>query len=155
MAWLEAVLRLLAQNPKVRPVTAREAVQGPAVRTALPEGSWGRGGDHRVWLNEKTLDYWEKVYRAEGAMREAARRGVLPEGVLRQAMRELLLLGPPTGPSSWKRGRRRPTRGSGTRSTPGPSSTSSRGLPEELRALEERDNPFPEADPRLYLFREA
>ena len=27
--------------------------------------------------------------------------------------------------------------------------------PEELRALEERDNPFPEANPRLYLSQEA
>lgn len=137
-------------------MTAREAVQGPAVRTALPEGSWGRGGDHRVWLNEKTLDYWEKVYRAEGAMREAARRGVLPEGVLRQAMRELLLLGGlrlalPHGNGAGGGLRAGAVRGARPGLLPPPQG----GLPEELRALEERDNPFPEADPRLYLFREA
>ena len=156
VAWLEAVLRLLAQSPKVRPVTAREAVQGPAVRTALPEGSWGRGGDHRVWLNEKTLDYWEKVYRAEGAMREAARRGVLPEGVLRQAMRELLLLEASDWPflidtgqaEAYARERYEEHARAFFHLLKGAS-------PEELRALEERDNPFPEANPRLYLSQEA
>ena len=51
----------------VQPMTlaqAQEAVppQGPL---QLPEGSWGEGGDHRVWLNSKTEWTWDRVYSAE------------------------------------------------------------------------------------------
>jgi len=152
VAWLEEVLRLLGRAGGVRAVTAREAVQGPAVRSALPEGSWGRGGDHRVWLNEKTLDYWQRVYRAEGAMREEVRRGNLSHRLLRQAMRELLLLEASDWPflidtgqaEAYARERYEGHAEAFFRLLKGVS-------PEELKALEERDNPFPEADPRLYL----
>ncbi len=156
VAWLEAVLRLLARSPKVRPVTAREAVQGPAVRTALPEGSWGRGGDHGVWLNEKTLDYWRTVYRAEAAMREAARQGVLPPGVLQQAMRELLLLEASDWPFLIDTGQAEAYAKERYEEHARAFFHLLKGVsPEELRALEARDNPFPGANPRLYLPEEA
>ena len=32
---------------------------------ALPEGSWGEGGDHRVWFNDQVRWIWEVEYRAE------------------------------------------------------------------------------------------
>lgn len=152
VAWLEEVLRRLTRAQGVRAVTAKEAVQGKAVRTALPEGSWGRGGDHRVWLNEGTLDYWRLVYRAEGAMREAVRRGNLPSRVLQQAMRELLLLEASDWPFlidtgqavAYAQERYRGHAEAFFRLLNGVS-------PEELRELEEWDNPFPEADPKLYL----
>ncbi|TBH15912.1 1,4-alpha-glucan branching protein [Thermus thermamylovorans] len=152
VAWLEAVLRLLARAEGVRAVTAKEAAQGKAVRAALPEGSWGRGGDHRVWLNEGTLDYWRLVYRAEGAMREAVRRGNVPHRVLQQAMRELLLLEASDWPFlidtgqavAYAEERYRGHAEAFFRLLQGVS-------PEELKALEEQDNPFPEADPKLYL----
>ncbi|GAB5603606.1 1,4-alpha-glucan branching protein [Thermus sp. FJN-A] len=152
VAWLEEVLRLLSRQKGVRAVTAREAVQGPAVRTALPEGSWGRGGDHRVWLNEKTLDYWRLVYRAEALMREAARQGSLPHKVLQQAMRELLLLEASDWPFLVDTGQ---AEAYATARYQGHAEAFFRLLrgvsPEELKALEEQDNPFSEADPRLYL----
>jgi len=152
VGWLEEVLWLLAQRRGAQAVTAKEAVQGKAVRSALPEGSWGRGGDHRVWLNEATWDYWRTVYRAEGAMREAVRHGNLPSRVLQQAMRELLLLEASDWPFLIDTAQ---AAGYAKERYQGHAEAFFhllRGVsPEELRALEERDNPFPEADPRLYL----
>ena len=150
VAWLEAVLRRLARS-KVRPVRAKEAVQGEAVRVELPEGSWGRGGAHEVWLNEKTLDYWRTVYRAEGAMLEAVRT-IRDERRLRQMMRELLLLEASDWPFLMETGQ---AEAYAKERYQGHAERFFRLLQgvslEELKALEELDNPFPEADFRLYL----
>jgi 1,4-alpha-glucan branching enzyme len=60
-------------------------------------GSWGRGGDHSVWLNDKTKWMWEIEYRAETELALQLRR--LPWAgnpavaeALSWAGRELLLL---------------------------------------------------------------
>jgi len=95
--WLEHVGRAMAKNG-VRPMTLGEAItavppQGPL---QLPEGSWGEGGDHRVWLNSNTEWTWDRVYSAEREWVEHLRQGDggHPElkRVLAQASRELLLL---------------------------------------------------------------
>ncbi len=96
-AWLEQVAREMAQQG-VQPMTLGEALQAvPAATTlALPEGSWGEGGDHRVWLNPDTEWTWDRLYSAEGEWVEHLRRGL--DGaedarrVMAQATRELLLL---------------------------------------------------------------
>jgi 1,4-alpha-glucan branching enzyme len=75
----------LARNP------AREIV-------ALPEGSWGDGGRHQVWLNDATRWTWELVHAAEARFESLAGRATratrepLLERLLAQAGRELLLL---------------------------------------------------------------
>ena len=71
-------------------------------RVSLPEGSWGDGGGHDVWLNEATRWTWPLVHAAEqrfeGLADAAAAAGgattgdPLLERLLRQAGRELLLL---------------------------------------------------------------
>jgi len=95
--WLEHVVREMALAG-VTPMTlteAREAVkpQGPL---ALPEGSWGEGGDHRVWLNRDTEWTWDRVYSAEREWVEHLRQGdggnAELKRVLNQVSRELLLL---------------------------------------------------------------
>jgi 1,4-alpha-glucan branching enzyme len=50
-----------------RLVTAESALkEAPPDKVAwLPEGSWGAGGDHRVWWNERTRWIWEALYAAE------------------------------------------------------------------------------------------
>src|SRR5207244_3603491 len=62
----------------------------------LPEGSWGEGGDHRVWLNRDTEWTWDRVYSAEAewAAHLAATRAAKGDlaRALTQATRELLLL---------------------------------------------------------------
>jgi len=69
----------------------------PDKTVSLPEGSWGRGGDHRVWTGEKTAWMWEVEYRCEAMLGKLTyqlpwrQRGELRE-VLEKAARELLLL---------------------------------------------------------------
>jgi 1,4-alpha-glucan branching enzyme len=60
---------------------------------SLPEGSWGEGGYHSVWLNADNHWTWEQLYPAEHKMRELA--AICKSGdalrVATQAGRELLL----------------------------------------------------------------
>jgi len=65
---------------------------------SLPEGSWGEGGGHRVWLNADTRWTWDHVHpseeRFERLVRDAVGRPSDPllDRLLAQAGRELLLL---------------------------------------------------------------
>ncbi len=95
--WLEAVLRNLGDDGL--PATASECLgeQPPRSVVLLPEGSWGQGGHHWVWLNDDTRWVWELVYRAEDdfleavtALRKVRRKDA--RRVLAQLARELLLL---------------------------------------------------------------
>ena len=95
--WLDGVLRALTGD--VRAVTASGFLDAHPQRSfvTLPEGSWGQGGHHWVWLNDDTRWVWDLVYRAEDAFQEAlhsvgAHPPALVERVLRQLARELLLL---------------------------------------------------------------
>jgi 1,4-alpha-glucan branching enzyme len=96
-AWLEQVARGFAKAG-VTPVTLGEALEAvpPRGTVALPEGSWGEGGDHRVWLNADTEWTWDRIYSAEDEWVDLL--GRLDKGsadvrrVVAQASRELLLL---------------------------------------------------------------
>src|SRR5207249_212706 len=96
--WLEQVAREMARGAAVTPATLGEALAAvePRATLALPEGSWGEGGDHRVWLNRDTEWTWDRVYSAEGEWaRDLAKlEDASPDlrRVLTQATRELLLL---------------------------------------------------------------
>jgi len=95
--WLEHVAREMTKG-KVLCATLAETLEHvpPARTVALPEGSWGEGGDHRVWLNRDTEWTWDRVYSAESEWAEHLARADGAEGdlrrVLAQATRELLLL---------------------------------------------------------------
>ena len=95
----EAVLAL-HHDPAVRLQTAAARLQSHAPREVvwLPEGSWGEGNDHRVWLNDQTRWTWEAAHRAEDRflglvwkVQSKARRK-RAERLLKLAARELLLL---------------------------------------------------------------
>jgi 1,4-alpha-glucan branching enzyme len=95
--WLEHVAREMARNG-VQAMTLGQALravpaQGPL---QLPEGSWGEGGDHRVWLNQDTEWTWDRVYSAEREWTEHLKKGDGGQSdlkrVLSQASREMLLL---------------------------------------------------------------
>ena len=96
-AWLADVMRRLGPAG-VRPVTLAEALElaPPRTTVSLPEGSWGEGGDHRVWLNPETEWTWDRIYSAEAEWVEllphARHGGPDLRRVLAQAARELLLL---------------------------------------------------------------
>lgn len=59
----------------------------------MPEGSWGEGGYHYIWLNDDNSWTWEKLYPVERKLRQMARdyRGGPAERVVKQAAREMLL----------------------------------------------------------------
>jgi len=97
--WLGKVLTKLAASELAGPSSCGlflEQVKPRAV-VSLPEGSWGEGGFHYIWLNDWTKWTWRHVYEAEDKMCEVA--GKLHEKskedlyrVACQLGRELLLL---------------------------------------------------------------
>jgi 1,4-alpha-glucan branching enzyme len=95
--WLYHVLKQLARDPEVTLATVSEYLaEHPATLPIhLPEGSWGEGGFHYIWLNEETAWSWKLVYETEAEMSALAREygdnaAVAP--ILKQAAREALLL---------------------------------------------------------------
>jgi len=97
-AWLERVTEGLRESG-VTPMTLSEALEAcpPQAAVSLREGSWGEGGDHRVWLNRETQWVWDRIWRAEQRLLGfLGRLGPEPPAPLRriavQACRELLLL---------------------------------------------------------------
>ncbi len=96
-AWLGEVLRRLAAAPDVELITCGEYLQcfPPDNAVALPEGSWGEGGFHSIWLNADTEWSWRLIYEAEDALAAAAATNVrtpLGKRFFSQALREFLLL---------------------------------------------------------------
>jgi 1,4-alpha-glucan branching enzyme len=96
-SWLEQVARTMA-GAGITPLTLSEALEAvpPRSTVQLPEGSWGEGGDHRVWLNPDTEWTWDRIYSTEAEWVELARMRSDRDGdfkrALAQATRELLLL---------------------------------------------------------------
>ena len=65
----------------------------PKYAISLPEGSWGEGGYHYIWLNDENVWTWERLYPAQRRLRQMAREyadGPAKE-IVEQAARELLL----------------------------------------------------------------
>lgn len=93
--FLYEVAMRLAHDPDIEMVSGGDVVDHAPAKSliALPEGSWGEGGYHSVWLNPDNYWTWTKLYPAERKMRQMAREyadGPAREVVL-QAARELLL----------------------------------------------------------------
>lgn len=97
--WLYHVLKGLALDPEVELTTGSDYLKANRERTmvSLPEGSWGEGGFHYIWLNDWTAWTWKHVYECEARM--VALAGEFADSadeklqdILKQAGRELLLL---------------------------------------------------------------
>ncbi|MBC8066225.1 MAG: DUF1957 domain-containing protein, partial [Chlorobia bacterium] len=93
--FLYETAKLMHHDPEIECVTGGELIdQEPARHSlTLPEGSWGEGGYHYIWINDGNLWTWEKLYPCQRKMRQMARdyeREATRE-VLQQAGRELLL----------------------------------------------------------------
>jgi 1,4-alpha-glucan branching enzyme len=92
--WLYHVIRRLQGSP-VRPMTAAGSLEArpPTAVVSLPEGSWGQGGFHWIWLNEDTSWIWKKIYRIEAAAAALTPRFAgLDRRLFRQFFREKYLL---------------------------------------------------------------
>lgn len=65
--FLRDVMLTLNADHDVDVCTSAEALERgqPDKAVALPEGSWGDGGDHRVWVNDRVKWVWDIEYRCE------------------------------------------------------------------------------------------
>lgn len=97
--WLLEVARRLHHEDLVDALTVSEFLDRvpPDKAACLPPGTWGAGGDQRVWLNDELTFYWEIAYRAEDRflhlwhMSNWRQDGGTRE-LLEEAARQLLLL---------------------------------------------------------------
>ncbi|MBS4029626.1 MAG: DUF1957 domain-containing protein, partial [Ignavibacteriales bacterium] len=104
--FLKKVLQKLERETTLQLTTASEELdkRKPRDVIALPEGSWGEGNNHQVWLSDKTAWTWKLVYECERKFREilslyfspmeehSESEGELLRNILEQAARELLIL---------------------------------------------------------------
>lgn len=96
--WLKQVFRLIESNGLIEPAFGKDIFEiYERIDIAhLWEGSWGAGGDHRVWFNEETRWMWSKIYECEDKMIHELStmepKNDLHLLALNQAAKELLLL---------------------------------------------------------------
>lgn len=96
--WIEKVIRKLNRST-VQPTTLEQVFHDVnlATKVKLPEGSWGEGGFHHIWLNQDTAWTWEIIYECELKFIEIIKKyngttnQELHEAIL-QLGRELLLI---------------------------------------------------------------
>jgi 1,4-alpha-glucan branching enzyme len=100
LLWLEAVARILHDyDTGLEMISCSEYLDRypRAGLIALPEGSWGAGGQNDVWMNPDTSWTYAHIYPAELFTREVATNGAwrnsaLGTRIAQQLCRELLLL---------------------------------------------------------------
>jgi len=99
--WLYHVLKELDTDEAVKLRTCSDILveKPPQHVISIPEGSWGEGGFHWIWLNEQTKWTWRHIYEAEQDFVEfvnSHREKLTGENdivrVAKQTARELLLL---------------------------------------------------------------
>ncbi len=100
--FLKKVIRQVCDSQTIELTFLSEELdrRRPTQVVSIPEGSWGQGNHHYIWLNQHTDWTWVHIYDAEARMCELARywldhpesRTERLESVLKQAARELMLL---------------------------------------------------------------
>jgi 1,4-alpha-glucan branching enzyme len=97
--WMYHVLKQMDKDPAIDLTTgSRYLSENPGTEViSIPEGSWGEGGFHWIWLNEWTEWIWKKIYEAEDRMADLCKKFRHDKNpdltrVLNQLGRELLLL---------------------------------------------------------------
>lgn len=93
--FLYELTRALHKDADIEMVTGSEMLdREPAKHLIhLPEGSWGEGGYHYIWINDGNYWTWQKLYPIERRLRQMARdyAGGPAHEIVLQAARELLL----------------------------------------------------------------
>jgi len=97
--FLKSVLKYIHDDPELELTTCSKFLDEaqPTQTLSIPEGSWGEGGYHYIWLNEWTEWTWKHIYEDELRMQKLAREfkdnmDTNLQDILKQAARELLLL---------------------------------------------------------------
>ena len=100
--FLKEVIKNVSQDPEVELTFLSEYLERtrPTEIISIPEGSWGEGGHHYIWLNKENEWTWKRIYEAEDKMCQLARHyeanketinSELVE-IMKQAARELMLM---------------------------------------------------------------
>ncbi|MCK4856628.1 MAG: DUF1957 domain-containing protein [candidate division Zixibacteria bacterium] len=97
--FLGLVLKMVEELEHIELTTCSEYLDfaKPSQVISIPEGSWGEGGYHYIWLNEWVHWTWKHIYEDELTMQRLAREyrdaddPVLVD-IVKQAARELMLL---------------------------------------------------------------
>ena len=91
--WLYLVLKKLDRSSVRSAVASRCLEYLPPQRIiSLPEGSWGKGGFHWIWLNEDTSWIWAKIYGIEEESSLLSLFSLAKKRILKQFVREKFLL---------------------------------------------------------------
>lgn len=100
--FIERVIELLDDETDIKVTNCAEALDTVGYKEiiALPEGSWGEGGGHYVWLNKEVKWTWQRIYPLEdrflAVLRDTPQDRIEEDANLKtifeQAARELLLL---------------------------------------------------------------
>lgn len=93
--FLYEMARAMHNDGRLEMVSPGDVIDEEPARhmITMPEGSWGEGGYHYIWLNDNNVWTWEQLYPAERRLRKIAQkyRGGPAHRVVVQAARELLL----------------------------------------------------------------
>ncbi|MCE5241455.1 DUF1957 domain-containing protein [bacterium] len=97
--WLVHALRWMHFDPDLQVMTGSQYVRRhePTSAVTLPEGSWGVNATHEVWLNPDLEWVWRRIYDAEADFQALVRdhgpgHDDSMRALVQQAARELLLL---------------------------------------------------------------
>ena len=100
--FLKQVLKKTCASESIELTTLAEDYdrRKPGQVVSIPEGSWGQGNHHYIWLNQQTEWTWGHIYEAEERMCQLARYWTEHperhnddlEKVLKQTARELMLM---------------------------------------------------------------
>jgi len=96
--FLEKVMEKLDSDDEVKLSNAKieNKNHNPNITVNIPEGSWGEGGYHYIWLNEDTRWTWKEIYKDEHRMKIILNKynkgNEQLDDMLKQLARELLLL---------------------------------------------------------------
>ena len=100
--FLKETLKKFALSDKVELTFLKDHITRtkPVQKVAIPEGSWGQGNNHYIWLNKHNDWSWGKIYEAEALMcsfatywkENASERDEVLTRLIKQAGRELMLM---------------------------------------------------------------
>lgn len=100
--FLKQVLANIADNPEIETTFLSDYLKktNPSRVVSIPEGSWGEGNHHYIWLNDRNNWTWKCIYESEAKMNELSKYWVNNSDnrddelkrLLEQMGRELLLM---------------------------------------------------------------
>jgi 1,4-alpha-glucan branching enzyme len=100
--FLKEVIARICRDPEIESSFLGEHLDRVQPRDviSIPEGSWGEGGHHYIWLNQENEWTWKHVYEAEHKMHELAKHYEANKNtidhdlveIMKQAARELMLM---------------------------------------------------------------